>query len=117
MNGNSEPTQRCRDRRTPSPCERSSQAHPGGSRGRDRFEAVQALLRSRNSKVTPPRVVTGPILLTGLTITAGCRWHVPPQLFLVLTTGIIHDGEDFVQKYIETVRHFDSFDDAGDRNR
>lgn len=36
------------------------------------FEAVQALLRSRNSKVMPPWVVTGPILLTGLATWASC---------------------------------------------
>jgi site-specific DNA recombinase len=37
------------------------------------FEKVQALLKARNPKVTPPRVVTGPILLTGLAICAACR--------------------------------------------
>lgn len=37
-----------------------------------RFEAVQRLLRSRNPRSTPPRVVTGPILLTGLTFCATC---------------------------------------------
>jgi site-specific DNA recombinase len=38
----------------------------------DEFEAIQSLLRSRNPKVTPPRVVTGPILLTGLAVCASC---------------------------------------------
>src|SRR5690606_7120102 len=30
------------------------------------FDVVQAQLKSRNPKSTPPRVVTGPILLTGI---------------------------------------------------
>ncbi|MFY0732508.1 recombinase family protein [Aurantimonas sp. NFXS3] len=37
-----------------------------------RFEAVQASLRSRNPKLAAPRVVTGPILLTGLLQCAKC---------------------------------------------
>lgn len=37
-----------------------------------RFDAVQKRLKSRNPKVTPPRVVTGPILLTGLASCASC---------------------------------------------
>jgi DNA invertase Pin-like site-specific DNA recombinase len=36
------------------------------------FERVQDLLKARNPKVTPPRVVTGPILLTGLATCASC---------------------------------------------
>ena len=36
------------------------------------FDRVQALLQERNPRVTPPRVVTGPILLTGLTFCASC---------------------------------------------
>ncbi|MCV0387187.1 MAG: recombinase family protein [Nitrobacter sp.] len=36
------------------------------------FDAVQARLKSRNPKQTPPRVVTGPILLTGLATCASC---------------------------------------------
>ena len=36
------------------------------------FEEVQAALKSRNPRVTPPRVVTGPILLTGLATCATC---------------------------------------------
>ncbi|MBU2325895.1 MAG: recombinase family protein [Alphaproteobacteria bacterium] len=39
---------------------------------RDEFEAVQSMLKVRNPKVTPPRVVTGPILLTGLATCATC---------------------------------------------
>jgi site-specific DNA recombinase len=37
------------------------------------FDSVQALLKSRNPKVLPPRVVTGPILLTGIATCAGCN--------------------------------------------
>jgi DNA invertase Pin-like site-specific DNA recombinase len=36
------------------------------------FDAVQAHLRSRNPKVTPPRVVSGPTMLTGLIHCAKC---------------------------------------------
>lgn len=36
------------------------------------FDAVQAMLRAKNPKVTPPRVVTGPILLTGIATCATC---------------------------------------------
>ena len=36
------------------------------------FEAVQAHLRSRNPKVTPARVVSGPTLLTGICFCADC---------------------------------------------
>ena len=36
------------------------------------FEAVQRTLKSRNPKVTPPRIVSGPILLTGLATCATC---------------------------------------------
>jgi DNA invertase Pin-like site-specific DNA recombinase len=36
------------------------------------FAAVQAHLRSRNPKVTPARVVSGPTLLTGICFCAGC---------------------------------------------
>lgn len=37
-----------------------------------RFDAVQSRLKARNPKVMPPRVVTGPILLTGLATCASC---------------------------------------------
>ncbi|MBE7186310.1 MAG: recombinase family protein [Methylobacterium mesophilicum] len=37
-----------------------------------RFEAVQTLLRSRNPRISPPRLLTGPILLTGLLICEKC---------------------------------------------
>lgn len=36
------------------------------------FDAVQARLKSRNPKMVPPRIVTGPILLTGLATCATC---------------------------------------------
>jgi len=36
------------------------------------FDAVQARLKARNPKTTPPRVVSGPILLTGLATCASC---------------------------------------------
>ncbi len=38
----------------------------------DRFDAVQVLLKSRNPKVASPKVVCGPILLTGLARCADC---------------------------------------------
>ena len=38
----------------------------------DVFEQVQSLLKARNPRVTPPRMVTGPILLTGLAVCATC---------------------------------------------
>lgn len=36
------------------------------------FDAIQAQLKTRNPKATPPRVVTGPILLTGIATCATC---------------------------------------------
>ncbi len=36
------------------------------------FDAVQVMLKAKNPKVMPPRVVTGPILLTGIATCAGC---------------------------------------------
>jgi site-specific DNA recombinase len=36
------------------------------------FDAVQAALKARNPKTTPPRTVTGPILLTGVATCASC---------------------------------------------
>ncbi|MDV2983759.1 UNVERIFIED_CONTAM: recombinase family protein [Methylobacteriaceae bacterium AG10] len=38
----------------------------------DAFEAVQATLKAHNPRVTPARVVTGPILLTGLATCTTC---------------------------------------------
>lgn len=39
---------------------------------RTEFDAVQATLKANNSRMTAPRVVTGPILLTGLARCASC---------------------------------------------
>jgi site-specific DNA recombinase len=39
---------------------------------KDTFDAVQVHLRSRNPKVTPARVVSGPTLLTGICFCADC---------------------------------------------
>lgn len=39
---------------------------------RAEFDAVQKTLKSRQPLVTPPRVVTGPILLTGLAVCSAC---------------------------------------------
>ncbi len=39
--------------------------------GSETFDRVQALLKSR-PRVNPPRIVTGPILLTGLAVCASC---------------------------------------------
>lgn len=36
------------------------------------FDRLQAFLKSRNPRAMPPRVVTGPILLTGIATCAGC---------------------------------------------
>lgn len=36
------------------------------------FDAVQAMLKAKNPRVMPPRVVTGPILLTGIATCASC---------------------------------------------
>ena len=36
------------------------------------FDAVQAMLKAKNPKAMPPRVVTGPILLTGIATCASC---------------------------------------------
>jgi site-specific DNA recombinase len=38
----------------------------------DSFEHVQARLAAQNPKITPPRVVNGPTLLTGLAVCASC---------------------------------------------
>lgn len=53
---------------------------------RDEFEAVQSMLKLRNPKVTPPRVVTGPILLTGLATCATCQGG------MTLRTGTSKNG-------------------------
>lgn len=48
------------------------------------FDSVQVMLKSKNPRATPPRVVTGPILLTGLATCASCSggiWSTFQQLF------------------------------------
>jgi site-specific DNA recombinase len=51
------------------------------------FDRVQDLLRSRNPRVNPPRVVTGPILLTGLAVCASCGGS------MTLRAGTSRSGE------------------------
>ena len=53
---------------------------------RAEFDAVQATLKSRNPRVTPPRVVSGPILLTGLAVCASCNGS------MTLRTGTSKSG-------------------------
>lgn len=55
------------------------------------FEAVAANLRVRNPKTTAPRVVTGPILLTGVAICGGCDGA------MTLRTGTSSTGK--IHKY------------------
>ena len=55
------------------------------------FERVQSLLKARNPRVTPPRVVSGPILLTGLAYCATCVGA------MTLRTGTSKTGK--VHKY------------------
>ena len=50
------------------------------------FERVQQQLKARNPKVTPPRVTTGPILLTGLATCASCAGG------MTLRTGTSRSG-------------------------
>jgi site-specific DNA recombinase len=51
------------------------------------FEQVQAQLKARNPRVVPPRVVTGPILLTGLAACATCGGA------MTLRTGTSRTGD------------------------
>ena len=51
------------------------------------FERVQGQLKARNPRVTAPRVVTGPILLTGLAVCATCRGA------MTLRTGTSRTGK------------------------
>ena len=55
--------------------------------GGETFDRVQALLKSRNPRVNPPRVVTGPILLTGLAVCATCGGS------MTLRAGTSRSGE------------------------
>jgi len=61
----------------------------------DVFEQVQKQLHARSPRVVAPRLTTGPILLTGLAVCAGCgggndiadrdilNWHRSPLLHLL----------------------------------
>jgi DNA invertase Pin-like site-specific DNA recombinase len=51
------------------------------------FARVQSLLKERNPRVTPPRVVSGPVLLTGLAVCASC------QGAMTLRTGTSKSGK------------------------
>ena len=51
------------------------------------FERVQSLLKARNPRVTPPRMVSGPILLTGLAVCASCHGA------MTLRTGTSKGGQ------------------------
>jgi site-specific DNA recombinase len=51
------------------------------------FERVQSLLKVRNPRVTPPRMVSGPILLTGLAVCASCNGA------MTLRTGASKTGQ------------------------
>ena len=58
---------------------------------RSEFEAVAATLKTRDPRVTSPRVVTGPVLLTGIATCAGCDGA------MTLRTGTSSTGK--VHKY------------------
>ena len=53
------------------------------------FHEVQRLLRARNPRVTPPRVVSGPTLLTGIAICAACSGA------MTLRTGNSSSGRSY----------------------
>lgn len=53
------------------------------------FREVQRLLHSRNPKVTPPRVVSGPTLLTGIAVCAACGGG------MILRTGNSSSGRSY----------------------
>jgi len=55
------------------------------------FERVQSSLKARNPRITPPRVVSGPVLLTGLAYCATCSGA------MTLRTGTSKTGK--VHKY------------------
>ena len=61
------------------------------------FDRVQTSLKSRNPRVTPPRVVTGPILLTGLATCATCGGA------MTLRTGTSKSGQ--VHRYYTCSTH------------
>ena len=57
------------------------------------FDAVQTHLKARNPKVTPPRVVSGPTLLTGICFCAKCGGAVVQRA---------DDTEESVRKRLAT---------------
>src|SRR5215472_2260636 len=61
------------------------------------FDRVQASLKARNPRVTPSRVITGPILLTGLAVCATCGGA------MTLRTGTSHRGD--IYKYYTCSTH------------
>ncbi|MCJ2025288.1 recombinase family protein [Methylobacterium sp. J-067] len=61
------------------------------------FEAVQATLKAHNPRATPARVVTGPILLTGLATCATCNGP------MTLRTGTSKSGR--VHRYYSCSTH------------
>ncbi|MFY9294937.1 MAG: recombinase family protein [Methylorubrum rhodinum] len=61
------------------------------------FEAVQATLKAHNPRTTPARVVTGPILLTGLATCTTCNGP------MTLRTGTSKSGQ--VHKYYSCSTH------------
>lgn len=54
---------------------------------RTAFDAVQSMLKARNPRVEAPRVITGPILLTGLAVSASCKGG------MTLRTGTSRNGK------------------------
>ena len=63
----------------------------------DIFDRVQKSLKARNPRVTPPRVTTGPILLTGLATCATCSGG------MTLRTGTSRSG--LVHRYYACSAH------------
>lgn len=61
------------------------------------FEAVQMTLKAHNPRATPARVVTGPILLTGLATCTGCGGP------MTLRTGTSRSGQ--IYKYYSCSTH------------
>lgn len=61
------------------------------------FEAVQATLKAHNPRATPARIVSGPILLTGLATCTGCGGP------MTLRTGTSRSGQ--IHKYYSCSTH------------
>lgn len=66
---------------------------------RAQFEEVQATLKSRDPQVTPPRVTTGPILLTGLAFCSSCSGA------MTLRTGTSRSGSLYRYYACSTCAH------------